>query len=184
MGDHLERWQQEHANFQRLLDFLERELDVLRRADAPNYELMLDVMYYMTHYPDLFHHPVEDLAFERVTASAPGTAAALQALASQHGALRRDGEALVEVLDDIVNGAIRPRELVEARGLAYVRCFREHMASEDREFLPVARTVLGPADWAEILGAVPAVEDPLFGPVVAGRYAALDEQIGREAKIA
>jgi hypothetical protein len=32
---------------------------------------MLDIMFYMTHYPTLLHHPKEDLAFARIAARSP-----------------------------------------------------------------------------------------------------------------
>ncbi len=142
MTDPLARWQQEHKNFGRLLDMLERQLDRFHSGAMPDYELMLDVMYYMTHYPDLFHHPVEDEAFDRIGPREPAVAATLGMLRTQHETLRRDGEGLVEVLDDIVNGAIRSRESVEARARAYIECFRKHMAIEDTAVFPAASKLL------------------------------------------
>ena len=60
-------WHADHVNFARLLNLLEGELDLLHDAGSPHYQLMLDIMYYMTHYSDVLHHPKEDLvcALER-----------------------------------------------------------------------------------------------------------------------
>ena len=135
----LARWHREHANFGRLLGLLERQLDRFHGGDLPDYELMLDVMYYMTHYPDLFHHPVENLAFDRIAARSPHASALLARLRAQHDVLRRDGEALVAILGDVVNGAIRARDAVEARARSYIACFREHMAAEDSAVFPQRR---------------------------------------------
>lgn len=66
MTDSIARLREEHIKFNGLLDLLERQLELFHRGDAPNYQLMLDIMYYMTHYPDVFHHPKEDLAFAKV----------------------------------------------------------------------------------------------------------------------
>ena len=62
MPDTLAQWHTEHVNFAQLLDLLEAELDLFHGGDTPNYELMLDIMFYMTHYPDVLHHPREDAA--------------------------------------------------------------------------------------------------------------------------
>ena len=32
-------------------------------GDESDYQLMKDIMHYMRHYPDLFHHPREDVLF-------------------------------------------------------------------------------------------------------------------------
>ena len=66
MPDTLDQWHTEHVNFAKLLNLLEAELDLFHEGDSPNYELMLDIMFYMTHYPDVLHHPREDLAFAKI----------------------------------------------------------------------------------------------------------------------
>jgi hemerythrin-like domain-containing protein len=52
-------WHADHVNFGRLLNLLEGELRRLHDDRSPDYELMLDIMYYMTHYSDVLHHPKE-----------------------------------------------------------------------------------------------------------------------------
>ena len=66
MNTTLATWHTDHANFARLLDLLEAQLDLFHRGETPHYELMLDIMFYMTHYPDVLHHPKEDMAFTRI----------------------------------------------------------------------------------------------------------------------
>ena len=53
MSDSIALWRAEHANFATLLDLLEGELDLFHKGGSPNYDLMLDIMFYMTHYPDV-----------------------------------------------------------------------------------------------------------------------------------
>ena len=61
-------WHADHVNFGRLLNLLEGQLQLLHDDGSPDYELMLDIMYYMTHYSDLLHHPKEDIVFARIKA--------------------------------------------------------------------------------------------------------------------
>ena len=63
MSDTIALWHAEHVNFAKLLDLLEGQLDLFHKGESPDYELMLDIMFYMKHYPDVLHHPKEDLAF-------------------------------------------------------------------------------------------------------------------------
>ena len=95
---------------------------------------MLDIMFYMTHYPDVLHHPKEDLAFawikDREASIGPTidvlsrrTARAAEAKAGTHWSL---------ALDDIVNGSITLREHVETPGRAYIADFRAHIQTKRR----------------------------------------------------
>src|SRR5215468_7744826 len=110
MSDPVALWHTEHVNFAALLDLLEVQLDRFHRGEAPDYELMLDVMFYMTHYPDVLHHPKEDLAFERIAERDAAARQTVDTLSGEHSLLKRDGDALVIALDDIVNGSITSRE--------------------------------------------------------------------------
>ena len=182
MTDNIARWRAEHGNFAKLLDLLERQLALFRKGDAPNYGLILDVMYYMTHYPDRFHHPKEDLAFARIKEREAGARAVVDELMRQHVVLRESGEELVAHLDGIVNGAaILARESVEAPGRTYVEYFRNHMHKEEAELFPSALTVLRNEDWATIDAVMHERDDPLFGRALEERYEAVHRQIAMEA---
>jgi len=117
-----------------------------------------------------------------MTARDPASAPVLDRLREQHAWLRDAGEALVALLDDVVNGAIRTRASIESGAEEYIARFREHMAIEDTTAFPAAARVLSAADWARVTAAAP-VEDPLFAAAGAERYAALEAAITREAAI-
>ena len=92
MGD----LQQDHRNVRGLLDLLAREIDAVGEASGGDFELMRDIMIYMTRYPDHAHHPKEDLMFERmrergVSAETEGT---IRTLLREHAALAEKGNAL------------------------------------------------------------------------------------------
>ena len=143
---------------------------------------MLDIMFYMTHYPDVMHHPKEDLAFARIRKREVSAGPIIDRLAEQHARLKEDGNGLAIALDDIVSGAITLREHVEAPGRAYIAAFRSHMDSEETAILPLAAKLLRDADWAAIDAAIFKLDDPLFGKNSEPRYAALRQQIARHAR--
>ena len=180
--DRVSLWHAEHLNFVTLLDLLEAELERFSRGKAPDYELMLDIMFYMTHYPDVLHHPKEDLAFARIAARNPAVRSVVDVLAKEHALLKREGDALVIALDDIVNGAITLRDHVEEPGRAYIAAFRRHIDTEEAHILPLAGALLHHDDWAAIDSALLKLDDPLFGKTRDERYAALRRRIAREAR--
>ena len=163
MSDPIALWHTEHANFAILLDLLEVELDRFHKGEAPDYELMLDIMFYMTHYPDALHHPREDLAFARIAGRHAAARSIVEKLANEHSVLKHEGNALVIGLDDIVNGSITSREHVEAPGRAYITAFRRHMRLEEAEILPLAAKLLDRSDWEAIEAAIRYRDGPVFG---------------------
>jgi hemerythrin-like domain-containing protein len=182
MHDTLALWHADHVNFGRLLDLLDDELKLLHDAGAPDYELMLDIMYYMTHYPDVLHHPREDLVFARIKERDAAAGRTVDELTVQHAQLRDMGEAMIRGLDDILNGSITSRERIEATARAYVDGFRAHMRTEENEMLPLAERLLSESDWTGVDAAIAGFADPLFGSQVHERYAGLRNQINRHAQ--
>ena len=182
MASTLSKWHADHVNFGRLLDCLETQILVLHDGGTPHYELMLDIMFYMTHYPDVLHHPKEDAAFARINARDPQVRPIVEALDAQHEDLRRMGAALVISLSDVFNGAIAPR--MDVAGLAhdYVATFREHIAFEERKMLPLAARLLDASDWEAIDDAVRHMDDPLFGHNPEPRYATIARHLRQQAK--
>ena len=108
---------------------------------------MLDVMHYMTRYPDVLHHPKEDLIFARIKERAGRPVPTIDELAQQHASLRESGRELARDLEDVVNGSISSREHVEAVARAYVTRLRNHMRVEETEILPLAARLLRADDW-------------------------------------
>jgi len=182
MPDTLAQWHTEHVNFARLINLLEAQLDLFHDDDSPNYELMLDIMFYMTHYPDVVHHPREDLAFAKIKEREKSAGPTVDELTQQHAQLRHIGEDLVRALGDIVNGSISSRDSVETPGRLYVASFRSHMRTEEKEILPMAAKLLEARDWDAIKSAVSHIDDPIFGKTAEKRYAAIHQQIARQAQ--
>jgi len=145
---------------------------------------MLDIMYYLTHYSDALHHPKEDLVFARIKARDAGAGPVVDALTTQHAQLRDLGVAIVQTLDDVVNGSIVSREHIDARVRAYLAALRAHIQTEEREILPLAARLISDDDWIEIDAAIANFDDPLFGAHVHDRYNGLRDHINRGAQSA
>jgi hemerythrin-like domain-containing protein len=169
----IERLSQEHRNIEKMLAILERELEVFDRGDRPDYELIRAVISYFEVYPEVYHHPQEDLVFAKLKTRDPAAAVNVGDLAREHqnGAerLRRVAHAVDNVLAD--------REVLRQNVDAIVRDFieheRRHMLMEDRDFFPAALKALKPQDWTEIASAVTDQKDPLFSDVAEERFDAL-----------
>lgn len=178
MTHQLNRWDREHRNFARLLDVFGTQLALLRGEDEPDYELLLDIMDYLTSYTDRVHHPREDIIFSAVAQREPAVRPAADELARQHQQMAEDGKVLHALLQSILNGRIASRLSLERAGLAYVAAFRRHMDKEYQEVFPAAHKVLSQEDWDRIDAESGQIEaDPLAGERLDQQYASLRSKI-------
>jgi hemerythrin-like domain-containing protein len=170
----IERLSQEHRNIERLLAVLEHELDIFDRGARPDYEVIRAILSYFEVYPEVYHHPQEDLVFAKLKIRDPAAAAKVGNLAAEH---QKGAEGLRRVIH-AVDSVLADRELLRQTVDAIVREFiqheRRHMRMEDRDFFPAALKALEPQDWTEIAAALtPGHNDPLFSDVAEERFEAL-----------
>jgi len=175
--DEIDVFMQEHERFAKLLGLLETQVWRFAKGDEPDYELLQDVFFYMTKYPDRFHHPMEDLAFAEIARRVPEARKHVDELRHYHRAIADRGTQFIERLEAALGGDIVRREAIEAPALEYIALYRKHMALEARELFPLGRTHLSPTDWARFRAAIEPEADPLFGDQVAERYRSLHSQI-------
>ncbi len=181
MSDRTAHWHAEHANFARLLNVLEQQLAVFHAGERPNYELMLDIVSYLRHYPDRFHHAREDVAFARLTARDPAMQVNINRLLQEHRVIAKAGDELLALLNEVADEAIISRAEVEAAAATYLVYYRHHLATEERDIMPRAAKLLKPEDWAAVAAAVPTGRDPLFGDDSEERYRELRRLIALES---
>jgi len=174
-------WHAEHANFSRLLSLLENQLAVFHEGGKPNYELMIDIVSYLRHYPDRFHHAREDVAFARLVAREPELQGKIGRLLQEHRVIANAGDELLTLLNQVVDEAIVSRAEVETAAATYLVYYRHHVATEEADVLPRAVELLTPEDWAAVAAAIPAGRDPLFGDDSDERYRELRRLILIEA---
>jgi len=68
----------------KLLDMLQTQVRLVAEDKSPDRELLLEIAQYFTGFPDLSHHPKEDLIFNRLTMLHPEAIETVQALARDH----------------------------------------------------------------------------------------------------
>jgi len=177
MAEPVAVWHAEHVRFASLLDYIEQQMDAFHAGRDPDFELLRDVVYYLHHYADRYHHPRENVAFARLVARDPWIGLVIGRILQEHRVLENAGESLLKHLDDILEDVVIPRETVEVAAATYLVYYRHHLAAEEAEILPRAARTLKPEDWAAVAAAVPAVPDPLFGDDVAERYRELRRRL-------
>ena len=173
----IDRLSQEHRNTEMLLAVLERELEIFDRGDRPDYEVIRAIISYFELYPEVYHHPQEDLVFAKLKIRDPAAAAKVGNLALEH----QNGAERLRRVAQAVDGVLADREILRQNVDNIVRDFieheRRHIMMEDRDFFPAALKVLEPQDWTEIASALTNHEDPLFSEAAEETFGALRARI-------
>lgn len=182
MVDPIAVWHAEHLRFARLLDFLEQQVAIFHDGQDPDYELMRDVVYYLHHYADRYHHPREDVAFACLARREPEMRLEINRLLQEHRVMAAAGETLLKHLEDILKDTVIERATVEAAAATYLVYYRHHLNAEEREILPRAAQLLRPEDWAIVATAVAPAPDPLFGEDAGERYRELRRRVKASAE--
>lgn len=182
MVDPVAPWREEHEYFVRLLRLLQKQVDVFHAGVEPNYALMQDIVSYLREYCDQFHHPREDVAFERLTSHCPEVELIVARLRQEHRVIAHTGATLMAHIEAALEGSILPREQLEAAAATYLIYYQNHIRTEDTTILARAAQHLTAEDWEAVRAAVPVAPDPLFGVDPQMRFRELRRQIEQEAR--
>jgi hemerythrin-like domain-containing protein len=178
----LEQLLKDHENIATLLDILEDQLDRIREMEKADYDLVRDIMHYMTTYPDSFHHPMEDLVVEKLIERDPSYREIALSLVKDHAELARKSSAFLEMLVKLIDGEIVLRKDIVARGVEYIRFLRSHMRQEDERLFPLAKAMLSDQDWNHISEIIEHRRDPVFGEIVEAQYRSIYEFISLQSE--
>ena len=181
MHDPVRKWHEEHMYFHRLLELLRHEVDQLALGETPNYALMLDIIDYLRDYSDHVHHPREDAVFKRLAHYCPDRALPLARLRQEHRIIEHSGENLRVLLQEAASDAMVSRAEIEVAAASYLVYYGNHIAHEEEDVMPLARKMLGEADWQAARDVVPSGSDPMLGPNPQERYRMLRRRIALEA---
>ena len=172
----------DHENLGRLVALLDRQPSLQASAMSPNIGLLVDVLFYLTRFPDVMHHPLEDRIVERLLARGaldPQLGAELEA---QHARIARQGQDLMRDLEGAVREESMSTDLLATNIRLYAERLRHNIAFEELALFPVASRALQPEDWEAIAASTgPDSPDPLFDAQVQDRFVGLHRAIAQEA---
>ena len=109
--------------------------------------MLYETLHYMTHYPDAFHHPREDLVYQRAGEVDSKLADSVDTLQREHDYLAEVGDRALEAVSDWQETGEDPGRL-EAPIREYVDLLYRHMSAEEALVFPEIERVLSREDWA------------------------------------
>ncbi|HJV79646.1 hemerythrin domain-containing protein [Noviherbaspirillum sp.] len=176
--------QREHRNLDKLVGLLSRfPAPPSALPPAPSeINLLVDVLFYLTQFPDVHHHPVEDRIVAALRSKKALPADLGEEIERQHHVLARQGRELMRDLEsaareETVSWAQLPLEI-----RLYAERLRHNMMVEELSLFPLAVAMLDASD-VQAIGAdlAQAPSDPLFDHTATTRFADLHRVIATEA---
>ncbi|MFZ1103837.1 MAG: hemerythrin domain-containing protein [Hyphomicrobiaceae bacterium] len=159
-----------HRFMSKLLDMLQEQLKLIADDRQPDGQLLLEIAQYFASFPDLFHHPKEDLILRRLAVLHPGTAETIQALEAEHEEGGRELKRFVRAVVKLVLDPDADQDRFLSAALAFMENERGHMAWEEKSFFEAAERALSSQDWADVDARLQPFIKPLCQREAQTRY--------------
>ncbi len=171
MADTITGMRTEHTNLLKLLYVLQRQAEIFASGAKPAFDLMQDILDYLTNYFERVHHSKEEAMMSRLATLTSDAAQPVSRIRDEHEKISKLAHTLAGNLDNIIIGSdMTPRDTVVNMIMDFVNFNREHVRHEEQFVFPLAMQHLRESDWQEIEKSVPADDDPLFGEEVKSQY--------------
>jgi hemerythrin-like domain-containing protein len=157
---------QDHRNMALMLNLLERQSNRIYEGSEPDYELLGDIMHYMTVYPDAVHHPKEDRLYAELRAYRPDLSIGFERITMDH---RHIAELSVKLRNEIAainSGNPIKRNAVVADALRYVNTLRGHMQWEELDLFRRVDEMIKEGHISFDTASFVHGDDPVFGAEV------------------
>ncbi len=176
----LDELREDHRNLTVLLEMLDLEIARLKSQEDPDYELLHDIMTYMTGYPDAVHHKKEDWVYARMAAVRTSMQRDLTRIEHDHADICNLGNKLLSDIQAIESGTVMRRIDVVEDARRYLTRQRDHMRWEDEKLFPLIDSLKTELDLSQKPSRVGTMTDPVFGPNVENSFRSLFEAIKNE----
>ena len=168
---------QDHKNMGMMLSLLETESNRLFDGEDTDFELLHDVMLYMSVYPDAVHHPKEDRIYAELKVVRPDLSVGFDRITVDHRNIAELGFKLRNDIASVKSDGIVPKNTVVADALRYVNTLRGHMQWEELDLFRRVEEMV--AEGHELIEAATFLQssDPVFGPEVEDKFSRLFDSV-------
>lgn len=176
--------QEDHKQLVRMLYHLEREVKAVAglQSGPGSLEAILDILDYIQVYPELWHHPAEDIIYEKLLQKPISDPQLLHEALEEHELL----EILTENLHVHVNAVALSKDKPPMRFVKaasdYVGRQLMHMEFEQKHLFPLAENYLDSNDWQHINSSIKGLRQPADEPQLQA-YSELYHDIAKSSAV-
>ncbi len=154
----------DHYHIQQLLDCFGYEIDCYdfdskRSADL---EIILSALDYIQTYPEKWHHPAENIIYDRLLKKQVSQSTLIKQLQSEHEKIFQATKKLQEMFDHVAEDCIIPADQLLTRSRDYIQLQSQHVEKENEHIYPLMHTAFSEDEWHEIEDEIKTQNDPLF----------------------
>ena len=173
----LSELRQDHRNMSLMLNLLEVESNRLFDGDDTDFELLHDIMHYMTVYPDAVHHPKEDRIYAELKAVRPDLSAGFDRITVDHRLIAELGARLRDDVASVTSGGVVRRKSVVADTLRYVNTLRGHIQWEELDLFRRIEEMIAEGHELFEVATFLQTPDPVFGAEVEAQFSRLFDSV-------
>ncbi len=177
MNKIIDKLRADHRNLVKLLSVLKREIDSYANGGMADLELVSDILEYHQNFPDVCHHPTEDLIHECLKSRDPEAARAVGDLNREHEEMSVLCSRLALAVENILKEHGLPRDWFADVADEFLTFMNRHMKMEEVVFFPAAIRSLDDSDWASVEARLADKTDPVFDESDEARYESLRRSI-------
>jgi hemerythrin-like domain-containing protein len=172
----------DHDGIASVLDVLDRQTALFAIAGEADSEVLAALGEYFTDYPELVHHPKEDLISQALKARDPAAAATVGDIESEHRHLKDLTSTFTAAIQAILDDVEVSRRAATQVLRRFIDAERRHMTKEEKIFFPAAAHALKAEDWAAIAARALQRPDPLADASTDERFRTLRRIIASAAR--
>ncbi len=154
--DHLlQQLENDHRRLLRLMYLLNREFDKFSglQNGRHNCDQVLEILTYIQTYPEIWHHPVEDIIFSHLLDKPTINHIAVEALLRDHPRLEALSKQMAGIYDELQTSGAAPSPQILRLSRHYYAEQMSHITAE-RSIFAVVDAVFDDNDWCQIKNRV------------------------------
>ena len=156
--------QTDHLHLLRLLKCLSHEIDCYdfdsqRSADLA---VILSALDYMTVYSDKWHHPAEDIIFDRLLEKSVEQRDLIQALKNEHQTITQETHKIHELFKNVSEDCVVSANELLTSARHFIMLQKQHIEKESEYVYPLMDAAFSDEDWNAIEKEIIVQNDPLF----------------------
>lgn len=162
----------DHFHLQRLLHCLSHEIDCYSfdSKRAPDLDVILSALDYVRIYPDKWHHPAEDVIFEKLIQKKVKESELIKELQNEHQQIIQETNRVLELFNNVAEDCIVTADELLTAARHFITLQIQHLEKENEHVYPLMDSSFSEKDWREIEKEVILQSDPLFGSTSKKEY--------------
>ncbi len=154
----------DHYHLQRLLNCLSQEIDCYDHDGQQEADLavILSALDYVHDYPDKWHHPTEDVIFNKLQEKDVEESNLIEQLKAEHQEIIQATNNIYDLFNMVAKDCIVPANQLLESARHYIDLQKRHIEKENECVYPLMNRLFTDQEWSTIAKEIKFQTDPVF----------------------